>query len=122
MKQLTDRQADLIESFPEMQAKAKAETKAKLEALERKLGVSTDGNVDEVDVEELARKRIKFDDNKFLEESREIKENVRNAVGAALLKKKKKKAPSPDGAKATAVKDAAKKVEVKAVPKAKVAA
>lgn len=112
----------MIESFPEMQAKAKAETKSKLEALERKLGVSTDGNVDEVDVKELARKRIKFDDNKFLEESREIKDNVRNAVGAALLKKKKKKAPSPDGVKATAVKDAAKKVEVKAAPKAKVAA
>lgn len=105
-----------------MQAKAKAETKAKLEALERKLGVSTDGDVEAVDVEELARKRHKFDDNKFLEESREIKDNVRSAVSAALLKKKKKKAPSPDGPKAKeAAKVAQKKVEVKAAS-AKVAA
>lgn len=101
-----------------MQAKAKAEAKAKLEALERKLGVSTDGDVEAVDVEELARKRIKFDDNKFLEESREIKDNVRSAVSAALLKKKKKKAPSPDSAKPKeAAKVAHKKVEVKAAAK-----
>jgi hypothetical protein len=108
-----------------MQAKAKAEERAKLEALERKLGVSSNGDVGEVDVEELARKKHKFDDNKFLEESREIKDNVRSAVSAALLKKKKKKkAPSPD-AKAAGVKEAAKvaqkKVEVKSAS-AKVAA
>ncbi|KLT44521.1 hypothetical protein CC85DRAFT_283458 [Cutaneotrichosporon oleaginosum] len=118
------KQAELIESWDEMQAKAKAEERAKLEALERKLGVSSNGDVGEVDVEELARKKHKFEDNKFLEESREIKDNVRSAVSAALLKKKKKKAPSPDS-KAAGVKDAAKvaqkKVEVKG-SSAKVAA
>lgn len=116
------RQADLIENWDEMQTKAKAEERSKLEALERKLGVSSNGDVGEVDVEELARKKHKFDDNTFLEESREIKDNVRSAVSAALLKKKKKKAPSTDG-KAPGVKEAAKvaqkKVEVKS---AKVAA
>ncbi|GMK53782.1 hypothetical protein CspeluHIS016_0103680 [Cutaneotrichosporon spelunceum] len=110
------KQADLIENWDEMQAKAKAEERARLEALERKLGVSSNADAGEVDVEELARKKYKFDDNKFLEESREIKDSVRSAVGAALLKKKKKKAPAPDG-KSAGVKEAAKvagkKVEVK---------
>lgn len=36
----------------------------------------------EVDVEELAMKRHKFDDNKFIEQSREINDNVRSAVSA----------------------------------------
>lgn len=94
------RQSELLESFPEIRAKAAAETKAKLETLERKLGVSSTSDapagegvkrIAEVDVEELARKKHKFDDSKFLEESREINESVRNAVGAALLKKRKKK-------------------------------
>lgn len=50
----------------------------------------------EVDLEELARKKHKFDDTQFFEESREIKENVRSAVSAALLKKKKKTAAKKD--------------------------
>lgn len=36
----------------------------------------------DVDVEELARKKHRFEDNKFLEESREINEGVRSAVSA----------------------------------------
>ena len=36
----------------------------------------------DVDIEEIARKRHKFEDNKFLEESREINESVRSAVAA----------------------------------------
>ncbi|BEI83255.1 hypothetical protein CcaverHIS002_0311230 [Cutaneotrichosporon cavernicola] len=107
------KQADLIENWDEMQTKAKAEERSKLEALERKLGVSSNADVGEVDVEELARKKHKFDDSKFLEESREIKDNVRSAVGAALLKKRKKtKAPGPDG-KALGVKEAAKVAQKK---------
>ncbi|KAL1413087.1 hypothetical protein Q8F55_000836 [Vanrija albida] len=96
------KKSELVESLPALRAKAAAETKAKLEALERKLGVSSDAidakadgagakRLAEVDLEELARKKHKFDDNKFMEESREINENVRSAVAAALLKKKKKK-------------------------------
>jgi hypothetical protein len=118
------RQADRIENWDEMQAKAKAEERAKLEALERKLGVSSDGDVDKVDVEELARKKHKFDDNKFLEESREIKDSVRSAVGAALPKKKKKKAGAA-GADEVKVKEAAKVAQKKVAagaPKGKVAA
>lgn len=39
----------------------------------------------EVDVAELAAKRHKFDDNKFLEQSREINESVRSAVSAGTF-------------------------------------
>jgi hypothetical protein len=111
-------QAELLESTPGMRAALVASEKAKLEALERSLGLtgpddagpssytsvpdasgsgsSTTGvaaankRLAEVDIEEIARKKHRFDDNKFFEESREIKDNVRNAVAAGLLKKKKK--------------------------------
>ncbi|WVQ75347.1 hypothetical protein IAR50_004966 [Cryptococcus sp. DSM 104548] len=94
------RQAELLESEPALRAQAAAAEKAKLETLERKLGInaaesSSSGGKrrpEDVDLEELARKKHKFEDNKFLEESREINENVRSAVSAALLLKKKKKA------------------------------
>ena len=39
----------------------------------------------DLDVEEVARKKHKFDDNAFLEESREINDNVRCAVSAGKL-------------------------------------
>lgn len=74
-----------------------------------------------MDLEELARKKHKFDDDKFLEESREIKEGVRNAVGAALLKKKKKKVVEEKKEVPKAAK-VAPKVAPKAAPKAAVAA
>ncbi|WVQ93383.1 hypothetical protein IAU59_000452 [Kwoniella sp. CBS 9459] len=119
------RQADLLESEATLRAQQQAANKAKLEALERKLGItpseassssssalatrrSPDGltageseeggkrRVEDVDLEELARKRYKFEDNKFLEESREINENVRSAVNKSLLLKKKKKPAKTD--------------------------
>ena len=46
---------------------------------------TTNKRVADVDIEELARKKHKFDDNKFFEESREINENVRSAVVAGEL-------------------------------------
>lgn len=113
------RQAELLETTPGMRANLIAAEKAKLEALERTLGLTTpdsdapgpsigDGSgassssssgagpskvsgasavkrLAEVDIEEIARKRHKFDDNKFFEESREIKDNVRSAVMAGEL-------------------------------------
>ncbi|WWC73277.1 uncharacterized protein I206_107243 [Kwoniella pini CBS 10737] len=109
------RQAELLESAPALRAKLAAEEKSKLEALERQLGISQpdaldDQNgegsskrkVEDVNLEELAAKKHKFDDNKFLEESREINDNVRNAVSKAMLLKKKKKTAS---ASATAKSD-----------------
>jgi hypothetical protein len=90
-------QAELLESAPALRAAAKAAEKAKLEALERQLGInaaesaSTEAGpssgsgskrIAEVDLEELAKKKHKFEDSKFLEESREINDNVRSAVSA----------------------------------------
>lgn len=39
----------------------------------------------DLDVEAIARKKHKFDDNAYLEESREINDNVRSAVSAGEL-------------------------------------
>jgi hypothetical protein len=38
-----------------------------------------------LDLEALAQKKHKFDDNAYLEESREINDNVRSAVSAGKL-------------------------------------
>lgn len=134
------RQAELLESAPALRAQAVAAEKARLEALERSLGISsadaessTAGSkrLADLDIEELAKKKHKFDDNAYLEESREINDNVRSAVTAGklsttrdlqafklmisgLLKKKKKKAATGAEAEKKEVKVAAasaKKVE-----------
>jgi len=76
--------ADYIESEP-ARKKAEAEAKkAKLEALEKKLGISKDG-------ESGKNKKRRLDDDEYIEQSKEIVENVKSAVSAALLKKKKAK-------------------------------
>ncbi|KAF9243551.1 telomere stability and silencing-domain-containing protein [Melanogaster broomeanus] len=69
----------------EERKKAVAEAKkAKLENLERKIA-SASG-----DSGALAGKKHRFDDTEYLEESREMVDNVKSAVTAGLLKKKKK--------------------------------
>lgn len=95
------RLAEYLEAEPErLAAKAEAQ-KAKLEALERKLGIepsSTAGPsrapavgsgepprsapVDTAPV--LAGKKHRFDDNEYLEQSRELTENVKSAVSAGV--------------------------------------
>lgn len=121
------RQSEMIESVAALKAAASAADKAKLEALERQLGItsapddrgegSSSGkrNAD-VDLEELARKKHRFDDNEFLEQSREINDNVRNAVAAGLLKKKKK--PKTTEASAAAAPTSADKGKGKQTVKA----
>lgn len=93
-KKLISRQAELLESAPALRAQAVAAEKAKLEGLERSLGISSSEaessssgskRLAELDVEEIARKKHKFDDNAYLEESREINDNVRSAVTAGKL-------------------------------------
>lgn len=75
----------------------------------------------EVDLEELARKKHKFEDDKFIDETREIKENVRSAVGAALLKKRKNNKDAAGKGKEKAVADKDKMPPPKAKPVAPVA-
>ncbi|KAJ7063396.1 telomere stability and silencing-domain-containing protein [Mycena amicta] len=87
-----------LEAEPErLKAKAEAE-KAKLEALERKLGIeppskassNEPGSSKSVDPPVLAGKKHRFDDTEYLEQSQDLVDGVKNAVSAALLKKKKK--------------------------------
>ncbi|KAF8150748.1 telomere stability and silencing-domain-containing protein [Crassisporium funariophilum] len=112
--------ADYIEHEPlRLAAKAEA-SKAKLEALERKLGIepptassSSSANRPPSDPnavpEAIAGRKHRFEDTEYLEQSRELKEGVKNAVSAALLKKKKKAKLThptedvPEGSKAKVV-------------------
>ena len=93
------RLADYIEHEPaRLAAKAEAE-RVKLETLERKLGIAPSTSSSKVDnsvsAEVLSGKKHRFDDTEYLEKSNELKEGVKNAVSAALLKKKKKAKLSP---------------------------
>ncbi|KAG8911723.1 hypothetical protein FRC01_005555 [Tulasnella sp. 417] len=83
--------------------------KAKLEALEKQLGISTQATTAEAgpsnagagpsnagdkgkgkEPEKLAGKKHRFEDTEYLEQSEAIVDNVKSAVAAALLKKRKK--------------------------------
>jgi hypothetical protein len=85
-----DRLAEYVESEPARKRAAAEAQKAKLEALERKLGIvpgssSTPAQASSSKVEELevlAGKKHRFDDTEYLEQSREIVDNVKNAVSA----------------------------------------
>jgi len=85
--------AEYLESEPQRLAAKSEAQKAKLEALERKLGIENPGSSASGskpgDLPVLDKKR-RFDDTEYLEQSREIVDNVKNAVSVALLKKRKK--------------------------------
>ncbi|KAI9001559.1 telomere stability and silencing-domain-containing protein [Trametes punicea] len=83
--------AEYIETEP-LRKKAQQEAqRAKLEALEKKLGMGPDGSIDP-----LAGKKRRLEDTEYIEQSRDIVENVKSAVSVAMLKKKKaKKSQSP---------------------------
>ena len=86
--------ADYIESEPQrLAAKAEAQ-RTKLENLERKLGIDSSSSNKpshpDAPPDVLAGKKHRFDDTEYLEKSQELKDNVKSAVSAALLKKKKK--------------------------------
>ncbi|KAL7417008.1 telomere stability and silencing-domain-containing protein [Mrakia frigida] len=108
--------AELLELESTHKKTSSEASKAKLEALERSLGINhnpeastsspstPNGNEPEgsnrpgpsklttEDLVQLAGKKHKFDDSEYLEQSREINDNVRSAVSAGLLKNRKKKA------------------------------
>lgn len=74
---LAHRLAEHIESEP-LRKKAQQEAqRAKLEALEKKLGMAPGGSSDS---DPLAGKKHRLDDTEYLEQSREIVDNVKNAV------------------------------------------
>jgi len=96
--------AEYLENEPARKKAAAEASKAKLEALERKLGISTPDGTTEASAsgskadEAVAGKKHRFDDTEYFEQSREIVDNVKSAVSAGLLKKKKKaKTSHPSG-------------------------
>ncbi|KAF9526412.1 telomere stability and silencing-domain-containing protein [Crepidotus variabilis] len=115
--------AEYVAAEPErLAAKAEAQ-KAKLEALERKLGIepssaagsssSTPKPSDaDATAEILAGKKHRFDDTEYLEKTEELKEGVKNAVSAALLKKRKKAKLNPPTEGVSNEKDKGKAKEV----------
>ncbi len=79
---MTCRLESYLESEP-ARKKAQQETqKAKLEALERKLGISG-GNINPDAGPSTGQKR-RFDDTEYIEKSQEIVDNVKNAVMAGV--------------------------------------
>jgi len=79
-----------LESEPERKKAQQEAQRAKLEALERKLGISGGVGKDGEAGPSTGPKR-RFDDTEYLEQSQEIVENVKNAVLSGILKKKKRK-------------------------------
>lgn len=102
--------AEYLEGEPARKRAAADAQKAKLEALEKKLGItpSSTDNAEassskppptaEADVS-IGKKR-RFDDTEYLEQSRELVDGVKSALVAGLKKRKKAK-KSPDTAATT---------------------
>lgn len=80
---LADRLAEYIESEPLRKQAEKEAKRAKLEALERKLGI--DPKNPSGSSEPLAGKKHRLDDSEFLNEHQEIVDNVKSAVAAGML-------------------------------------
>ncbi|KAH8118125.1 telomere stability and silencing-domain-containing protein [Phellopilus nigrolimitatus] len=85
--------ASYLESEPERKKAQQEAQRVKLEKLERKLGIDGKGKEKADDVSVGVKRR--FDDTEYLEQSRDIVENVKSAVLAGMLKKKKKAKTSP---------------------------
>ena len=72
------RLAEYLEKEPERKKEAAEAQRAKLEALEKKLGIANEGQPP------TGAKR-RFDDTEYLEQSRDIVDSVKNAVKAGKL-------------------------------------
>lgn len=75
-----NRLAEYIESEPARKKAQQEAQKAKLEALERKLGIDPANPAGPS--EPVAGKKHRLDDTEFLEEHKEIVDNVKSAVAA----------------------------------------
>jgi len=95
--------AAYLEGEPERKKAVVDARKAKIEALERQLGIdassSSPSSSKGKETDKLAGSKRRFDDTEYLEQSRDIVDGVKNAVAAGLLKKRKK-AKTSDAAKA----------------------
>ncbi|EOQ98972.1 hypothetical protein E3P92_03695 [Wallemia ichthyophaga] len=78
--------AEYMESSEEREKKQKQEEKDKLEAMEKKYN-------------QQPQKR-RLDDDKYLEQNKDMNDNVRSSVAKGLLAKRRKKQPSTENAEA----------------------
>ncbi|PAV16096.1 telomere stability silencing [Pyrrhoderma noxium] len=85
--------AAYLESEPERVKAQQEAQRAKLEKLERQLGIDRKGG-EKAEGSSAGVKR-RFDDTEYIEQSRDIVDNVKSAVVAGMLKKKKKAKTSP---------------------------
>jgi hypothetical protein len=77
------RLAEYLEQEPARKKAAAEAQRAKLEALERKLGIDgAAGSSSNGDPTQVAGRKHRFDDNEYLEQSRELVDSVKNAVTA----------------------------------------
>ena len=79
------RLAEYLESEPARKKAAAEAQRAKLEALERKLGIDASGGAGSSsngDPTQVVGRKHRFDDNEYLEQSRELVDSVKSAVTA----------------------------------------
>ena len=73
--------AEYLENEPQRKKAVADAQRAKLEALERKLGIDPNAPAGS-EPAQLAGKKHRFDDTEYLEQSRELVEGVKSAVAA----------------------------------------
>ena len=73
--------ADYIESEPARKKAQQEAQRAKLEALEKKLGINKDGSGPS---DPLAGKKHRLEDTEYLEQSKDLVDNVKNAVTVGM--------------------------------------
>jgi len=83
--------AEYLEHEPARKKAAAEAQRAKLEGLERKLGIEGGAGSSSNGDAQVAGRKHRFDDTEYLEQSRDLVDNVKSAVTAGLLKKRKKK-------------------------------
>jgi hypothetical protein len=76
------RLAEYLEQEPARKKAAAEAQRAKLEALERRLGIDKDAGPSSGSDAQVAGKKHRFDDTEYLEQSRELVDNVKSAVTA----------------------------------------
>jgi hypothetical protein len=76
--------AEHLEQEPARKKAAAEAQRAKLEALERRLGIDASGagSSSNGDPTQIVGRKHRFDDNEYLEQSRELVDNVKSAVTA----------------------------------------
>ena len=79
------RLAAYLENEPERRKAASEARKAKIETLERQLGIDTSSDLSKAtEVDKIAGTKRRFDDTEYIEQSRNIVDGVKNAVAAGV--------------------------------------